>query len=133
MNRIRIHARRLAGLLAGLAGTLLALSIGAPALALAAPLPRSPELAPGSSVPAGVHTTVRSPGGVLSRLEGPVLVSPQRPHTAMPAHIHAAITGGMPGWQITLIAIGAALAAATVAVLLDRAFTSRRRVSPTAA
>jgi hypothetical protein len=26
----------------------------------------------------------------------------------------------MPGWQITLIAIGAALLAATVAVLIDR-------------
>ena len=29
--------------------------------------------------------------------------------------------GGMPGWQITLIALGAALVAATAAVLLDRA------------
>jgi hypothetical protein len=31
------------------------------------------------------------------------------------------ITGGMPGWQIALIAAGAALVAAAVAVLLDRA------------
>jgi hypothetical protein len=38
----------------------------------------------------------------------------------------------MPSWQITLIAIGAALAAATLAVLLDRAVTARRPVSPTA-
>ena len=29
--------------------------------------------------------------------------------------------GGMPGWQITLIALGAALVAAAAAVLLDRA------------
>ena len=28
--------------------------------------------------------------------------------------------GGMPGWQITLIAVGAALAGAAIAVLLDR-------------
>jgi hypothetical protein len=34
--------------------------------------------------------------------------------------------GGMTGWQIALIAIGAALLAATVAVLLDRARTARR-------
>jgi hypothetical protein len=34
--------------------------------------------------------------------------------------------GGMPGWQITLIAVGAALIAATAAVLLDRAWTARK-------
>jgi hypothetical protein len=34
--------------------------------------------------------------------------------------------GGMPGWQITLIALGAALVAATTAVLLDRARAARR-------
>ena len=39
--------------------------------------------------------------------------------------------GGMPGWQITLIAIAAALAAATAAVFLDRVRTSRRSVSAT--
>jgi hypothetical protein len=33
---------------------------------------------------------------------------------------------GMPGWQITLIALGAALVAATAAVLLDRARAARR-------
>jgi hypothetical protein len=32
----------------------------------------------------------------------------------------------MPGWRITLIAIGAALLAATIAVLLDRARATRR-------
>jgi len=36
------------------------------------------------------------------------------------------VMGGMTGWQIALIAIGAALLAATVAVLLDRARTARR-------
>jgi len=34
--------------------------------------------------------------------------------------------GGMPGWQITLIALGAALVAAIAAVLLDRAWAVRR-------
>jgi hypothetical protein len=134
MNRIHVHARRLAGLLAGLAGTLLALSAGAPAaFALPRPHPGPPRPARGPGSPVPAHAMVRLPGGVLSRLEGPVQFTPQRPHTAVPAHIHAAVTGGMAGWQITLIAIGAALAAATLAVLLHRALTARRRVSATAA
>ena len=33
---------------------------------------------------------------------------------------HTVVTGGMPGWQITLIAVAAALAAAATAVILDR-------------
>jgi hypothetical protein len=42
-----------------------------------------------------------------------------------------AAAGGMPGWQISLIALGAALIAATAAVLLDRARSARssRRVA----
>jgi hypothetical protein len=39
---------------------------------------------------------------------------------------HSIVLGGMPGWQITLIAAGAALAAAVAAVLLDRAWAARR-------
>jgi hypothetical protein len=42
-------------------------------------------------------------------------------------------TGGMAGWQITLIAMGAALLAATVAVLLDRARATRRTAATAAA
>jgi Zn-dependent protease with chaperone function len=37
------------------------------------------------------------------------------------------VVGGMPGWQIALIAIGAALAASLVAVLAYRAWTARRQ------
>jgi hypothetical protein len=48
------------------------------------------------------------------------------------AHIHAIVTGGMPGWEITLIAAGAAALAAVTAVLLDRARTARRTIAPTA-
>jgi uncharacterized membrane protein YedE/YeeE len=40
--------------------------------------------------------------------------------------------GGMLGWQITLIAVGAALLAAAVAVLLDRAWAARRKTITTA-
>jgi len=42
-----------------------------------------------------------------------------------PVLVHVA-AGGMPGWQITLIAIGAALVSAAAAVLLDRARRARR-------
>ena len=34
--------------------------------------------------------------------------------------------GGMPGWQITLIAVGAALVTAIAAVFLDRLLAARR-------
>jgi hypothetical protein len=37
----------------------------------------------------------------------------------------------MPGWQITVIALAAALVAATAAVFLDRMRSSRRAVSTT--
>ena len=40
--------------------------------------------------------------------------------------------GGMPGWQITLIAVGAALAGAVLAVLLDRAWATRKTHPSTA-
>jgi hypothetical protein len=38
----------------------------------------------------------------------------------------------MPGWQIALIAVGAALAAAAVAVLAGRAWAARRTHPTTA-
>jgi hypothetical protein len=60
----------------------------------------------------------------------PVPEYPRAPARA-PAQVHT-ISYGMPGWQITLIAIGAALAAAVVAVLLDRARAARRHRTATA-
>jgi biopolymer transport protein ExbB/TolQ len=50
-----------------------------------------------------------------------------------PPAIHTVVTGGMPGWQITLIATGAALFAAVVAVLLDRVRAARRGITARAA
>jgi hypothetical protein len=40
--------------------------------------------------------------------------------------------GGMAGWQVTLIALGAALVAAAAAVLVDRALAAHRaaRLTP---
>jgi hypothetical protein len=46
--------------------------------------------------------------------------------TAPPVQVHVVTVGGMPGWQITLIVIGAALVSAAAAVLLDRARPARR-------
>jgi len=41
--------------------------------------------------------------------------------------VHTVVIGGMPGWQIALIALGAALLAATAAVAVYRAWTARRK------
>jgi hypothetical protein len=41
--------------------------------------------------------------------------------------VHTVVVGGMPGWQIALIAVVAALLAATAAVLAYRAWAARRR------
>jgi hypothetical protein len=49
----------------------------------------------------------------------------------VPAPPVPVVAGGMAGWQITLIALGAALVAATAAVVLDRARATRRSASAT--
>jgi len=48
---------------------------------------------------------------------------------ALPSPVQVITAGGMPGWQITLIALAAALAAATAAVILDRAWAGRQTPS----
>jgi len=48
-----------------------------------------------------------------------------------PATVRLVSTGGMAGWQIALIAAGAALVAAAAAVFLDRKLAGRRRVIAT--
>jgi hypothetical protein len=88
--------RRIAGVLAGLACAWFGLAVAAPA-AFALPVP-----------PIG--------GGSSS------VTAPTQP----PAGVHTVVAGGMAGWQIALIAIGAALVAATTAVLADRARAARR-------
>ena len=55
------------------------------------------------------------------------------PASVGPAQVHTVIAGGMPGWQIALIALAAALCAATVAVVLDRTRAARRAASATTA
>jgi hypothetical protein len=74
--------------------------------------------------PAAFAVRVPPPGGPFGH---PVKHAP-----TAPAHIHTVVIGGMPSWQITLIAVGAALLAAALAVLLDRAWAARRRATATA-
>ena len=47
------------------------------------------------------------------------------------AHTFNGVTGDMTGWQITLIAVGAAIVGAAVGVLADRARAGRRHRSAT--
>ena len=54
------------------------------------------------------------------------------PYGPVPAAtVRVIAAGGMPGWQITLIAVAAGLVAATAAVVLDRARASRRAAATT--
>ena len=78
----------------------------------------------------GAPRSVTEAGGKDSRGRGGesgVTTSPVGTTTA-PVEVHTVVVGGMPGWQIALIAVMAALVAATVAVLADRARTARRKV-----
>ncbi|SRR6266487_145249 len=102
------HIHRLLATLATLAGTLLAFAAAAPA-ALANHVPQ--------------------PGGGVAR------TFPGRRRQLCRRHpqAHTVVVGGMPGWQITLIAAGAAPAAAAIAVMLDRTRTTRRRATASTA
>jgi hypothetical protein len=48
-------------------------------------------------------------------------------YTPPPPVVHTVIVGGMPGWQIALIAAAAALVAATAALLFERARAGQRK------
>ena len=51
------------------------------------------------------------------------------PDSPAPPDTVAVVAGGMPGWQIALIAVGAALLAAVLAVLLHRVWAARRSLA----
>ncbi|HKA50680.1 MAG TPA: hypothetical protein VKK19_13910 [Candidatus Dormibacteraeota bacterium] len=105
VNMKAIHyIRRLVGVLTGLAAALGAAVLGAPAAFAAT----------GTFPPPG-------PGSPSGPVAPPAVT-----------HTHAAVTGGMAGWQIALIAVGAAVLGAIVAVLLDRARAARRHRPATA-
>jgi hypothetical protein len=101
MNRIRRITCSLAGLQRR-AGALAALAAAVPAVAATAP-----PLPPGWN---------HRPPMPLEYIFGPVVKIPGR----------TVVTGGMPGWQIALIAAAAALLAAMLAVIADRAWAERR-------
>jgi hypothetical protein len=54
---------------------------------------------------------------------------PGRNQSRAPPAIHTVVIGGTPGWQIALIAAGAALLTAALAVTADRMRAARRRVT----
>jgi len=76
-------------------------------------------LAAAITAPAALAVRVPPPGGTTD--SPPVVV-----------HTRTLVHGGMPGWQIAAIAAGAAVVAATAAVLIDRARLRRRQPAPAA-
>jgi hypothetical protein len=121
MNPIR-RVRRLAAALAGLACAWLGIAVAAPAAFAAVRVP------PPVAGPSGIAVLHDPPGWNKHPPLPPV-------HIHQPVHVpvQTVVIGGMPGWQIALIAIGAALFAAAAAVLLDRKWTARRKPISTAA
>ena len=73
-------------------------------------------LAWAAAVPAAAAAVIPVPGAGAGYGPAPA---------ALPSPVPVITPGGMPGWQITLIALAAALPAATAAVFLDRARASR--------
>src|SRR5215831_4292845 len=78
-------------------------------------------LAAGTAAPAFAAGLRPPPGSVY------------RPPAPPATRTHTVVVGGMPGWQITLIAASAAVLAATLAVILDRARTARRHQAASSA
>jgi hypothetical protein len=79
-------------------------------------------LASAAIIPAAFARPIPDPGGQY----GSIRIAP------VPAAAVRVITaGGMADWQITLIALGAAVVAATAAVLADRALAAHRAASAT--
>ena len=126
MNRTH-HLRlisRFAAVITGLAAALAAFGT-APAFAM-----KPPGLVPDSAPPTPPVSYPCTPE--CSPLLDKHLLLSHGHWTATVHHVHTVVVGGMPGWQIALIAIGAALFAATVAVLLDRAQMARKLRTTTA-
>ena len=82
------------------------------------------------SVLAGLVTTLLALGAAAPAARA-TIPDPGGAPGVQPA-TQAIVTGGMPGWQITLIAAGAALLAATLAIVLDRVWVARRRAAAAA-
>jgi hypothetical protein len=80
-------------------------------------------LASAAAMPAAFARMVPDPGaGYLAPASAPPQVQ-----------IRTIVAGGMTGWQITLIALGAALVAAAATLLLTRALAAHRAASASSA
>jgi hypothetical protein len=84
-----------------------------------------------------VAAVITLTGTVLALATAPAafakpLPPPECCATGADAPVTVITGGGMPGWQITLIAVGAALAGAALAVLLDRTRAARKTRAATA-
>lgn len=89
-----------------------------------------------------IHRILGVPTGLACALMGIIATGPAASAMILPPHPVSGgqlpvpptvVTGGMAGWQITLIALGAALLAAAVAVAFDRARVARRSSPATSA
>ena len=98
-----IRIRRFAACLAAMVAAVAASALAAPAAfaTIAPPAPPGPT-APGPTAPVTGAFTKHPPA------------------------VHTVVVGGMPGWQIALIAAGAAVLAAALAVVVDRLLSARR-------
>jgi hypothetical protein len=142
IRRIR-RIRRIAGVLTGLACAWLGLAAAAPAAfaAMSVPPPSGGSAAltlgpersgwnkhpplPGQGAAAVAEHHESHTDGLPAPLAAHIH---QLVHQASdPIPVHTVVVGGMPGWQIALIAAAAALVAATVAVLVNRARATRRK------
>ena len=72
------------------------------------------------TVLAALGTAIAVAPAALASVPAPGLHPRYVPVAPSPRHTHAAAAVGMAGWQIALIAVGAAILAAAVAVFLDR-------------
>jgi len=106
---ISTRSRRVGGLLTAL-GVVLVTFVSTATAALAVNVPLPDGRAPRATGLPSLNT-----GGIYD---------PVQTSTTVPS---VTVAGGMPGWQIALIAIGAALVAAVVAVLAYRAWAARRQ------
>jgi hypothetical protein len=108
--------RRLAGILAALATPRRAAAAAAPAAFAAMRVPPPDSGLAGIILPPAPPGWNKHPPLPVGHVVGPVYKVPGQ----------TVVIGGMPGWQIALIAVAAAVLAAAVAVILDRARPTRR-------
>jgi hypothetical protein len=80
-----------------------------------------------AAVTCGLLASAATTAAWARQVPQPGLPAPVPPVPSTPSHV--VIAGGMAGWQITLIALGAAALAAAVAVVLDRVLAAHRAAS----